>query len=450
MAIVLKIIEIIEKKKNKKELTTQDIQFVIHHYLNDRIPDYQMSSLLMAIWFNGMTDAEMNQLTLTMAKSGEMIDLRSISGIKVDKHSTGGVGDKTTLALLPMVAALGVPVPKISGRGLGHTGGTIDKLESISNFQTVLPIQRFIEIVKKVNTSIISANINLAPADKKLYALRDVTGTIDSIPLIASSIMSKKIAGGADAFVLNITMGSGAFLKNISDAVSLGKIMVNIGINNHKDTYVVISSMNQPLGYAVGNSLEMQEAISLLNNQGPDDLKDLCLSLGSYMLMAGGVIKEKQEGIHMLMRVIKNGMALKRLKEMVGEQGGEVKQIENPDLLPKARFQKNIYSTRKGFIKKINARMIGEASMLLGAGRETKDSEIDLSVGILLKKKIGYWVEKQGILAVLHYNDEQRMGSIKDKVEEAFYIVEQKPEKEPLILGTIDQRGFTKHNSLRS
>jgi len=440
----MNIIEIIEKKKNNQELTTQEIQFVINDYLHENIPDYQISAFLMTIWFNGMTEREISDLTITMAKSGEILDLSSISGIKVDKHSTGGVGDKTTLALLPMVAAAGVRVPKISGRGLGHTGGTIDKLESITGFQTDLSIKKFIKIVKTINTSIIGTNINLAPADKKMYALRDVTGTIDSIPLIASSIMSKKIAGGANAFVLNVTVGRGAFLSHLSDAVSLGKIMVNIGEHNNKDTYVIISAMDQPLGYAVGNSLEVKEAIALLNNQGPDDLRTLCLFIGSYMLIAGGLVQDQQEGIHMLEEVLDNGMALKKLKEMVKSQNGDTSQIDHPDLLSKSKYQGDIYSVKKGYIDKVDARIIGEASMLLGAGRAKKVDKIDLSVGIILKKKKGQWVESKEVMATLYYNDEKKFDLAKVMVKNAFHIVDQKPKDEPLILSVIDQYGLKK------
>lgn len=440
----MNIIEIIEKKKNNQELTSQEIQFVINDYLHENIPDYQISAFLMAIWFNGMTEREMSDLTIAMAESGEILDLSSISGIKVDKHSTGGVGDKTTLALLPMVAAAGVRVPKISGRGLGHTGGTIDKLESISGFQTDLSIKKFIKIVKTINTSIIGANMNLAPADKKMYALRDVTGTIDSIPLIASSIMSKKIAGGANACVLNVTVGRGAFLSHFSDAVSLGKTMVNIGEHNNKNTYVIISSMDQPLGYAVGNSLEVKEAIALLNNQGPDDLRKLCLFIGSYMLIAGGLVQEQQEGIHMLEEVLENGMALKKLKEMVKSQKGEISQIDHPDLLSKSKHQGDIHAVKKGYIDKVDARIIGEASMLLGAGRAKKDDKIDLSVGIILKKKKGHWVESKDVMATLHYNDEKKFDIAKIMLKNAFHIVDQKPEDEPLILSVIDQYGIKK------
>jgi len=440
------IIGIIEKKKNNKALSREEIEFIIDNYLNGKMQDYQMSSLLMAIWFNGMTKREINDLTIAMAKSGKILDLSSISGKKVDKHSTGGVGDKASLALLPMVAAAGVPIPKISGRGLGHTGGTIDKLESINGFKTNLSIQRFIEIVKDVNASIISANINLAPADKKIYSLRDVTGTIDSIPLIASSIMSKKIAGGADAFVLNITVGRGAFIKNIEDAVLLGKTMVNIGENNHKNTYAIISSMDQPLGYAIGNSLEVEEAIALLNNQGPDDLKKLCLCIGSYMLIAAEFISNQKDGVNLLEEVLRNGKALDKFKQMVKSQNGDIRQIDNTHLLPKAKYERNIYSERNGFIDIIDAHMIGEASMLLGAGREVKDAKIDLSVGIILKKKKGNYVGSKEVLATLYFNDEKKYFNAKNIVKKSFHIIDKKPKEEPLLLAVIDKYGLKKLN----
>lgn len=427
------IIDIIEKKKNNFTLNTAEINFVIKEYLEGNIPDYQMSALLMTIWFNGMNYQEINDLTMAMARSGDILDLRSVPGIKVDKHSTGGVGDKTTLALVPMVAAAGVPVPKISGRALGYTGGTIDKLESIKNFQTNLSIEKFIENIKNIKASIISANVNIDPADKKIYALRDVTGTIDSIPLIASSIMSKKIAGGADAFVLNVTVGSGAFMKKINEAISLAKIMVNIGKNNNKKTYVIISSMDQPLGYAVGNSLEIEEAISLLRNQGPPDLRELCLVLGSYMLLTGGMVKTQQDGIKLLDELILNGKALNKLIEIVENQNGEIKQIENPSLLPRSRFQKEVFSDKKGYIQKVEARIVGEVAMLLGAGRKKKDDYIDPSVGVVLKKKIGDWVDVDEVLATIHYNDEDRYNLIKDNIQKAFYIRDKKPKKKPII-----------------
>jgi pyrimidine-nucleoside phosphorylase len=441
---ILNIIEIIEKKKNNNALSSKEIQFAIDNYLNGKIADYQMSALLMAIWFNGMNKRETYDLTIIMAKSGKMLDLSSISGKKVDKHSTGGVGDKTSLALLPMVASVGIPVPKISGRGLGHTGGTIDKLESITGFQTDLNIESFIENVKNIKVSIISSSIDLAPADKHIYSLRDVTGTIDSIPLIASSIMSKKIAGGADAFVLNITVGRGAFIKNISDAILLGKTMVDIGKKNQKDTYVVISSMNQPLGFAVGNSLEIKEVISLLKNKGPADLREICLFIGAYMLIAGNVTKNVEDGIEILKEVLKNGKALEKFKQMVKSQNGDIRQIYKPDLLPKAKYQREIYSDKNGFIDIVDALMIGEASRILGAGRERKDSKIDLSAGIILKKKKGQSVNSKEALASLHFNDEKKYILVKDMVKKAFHIIDKKPPKEPLLLAFIDENGIKK------
>ncbi len=428
------IINIIEKKKKKIKLNKNEIEFVIKEYLKDNIPDYQMSAFLMTIWFNGMSYQEINNLTMAMARSGEIIKLDTIPGIKVDKHSTGGVGDKTSIALIPMVAAAGVPVPKISGRALGHTGGTIDKLESIQNFRTDLSLNKFIDNVKNIKASIISTNINIAPADKKIYALRDVTGTVDSIPLIASSIMSKKIAGGADAFVLNITVGSGAFLSNIKEAISLGRIMLNIGKSNKKKVYIIISSMDQPLGKAIGNSLEVQEAIEILDNKGPSDVRELCLCLGSYMLIAGGIVKTQQEGIKLLNEIIISGKAKDKLMEIVKNQNGEISQILKPDLLPRAKYQKDIYSQEKGFIKKVDARIIGESTMLLGAGREKKDDYIDLSVGMVLRKKIGDKVEKNDTLATIHYNDIDKFNLIKNNIPKAFLITEKEPRKKPLIL----------------
>jgi pyrimidine-nucleoside phosphorylase len=398
----------------------------------------------MAIWFSGMNRRETYDLTIAMARSGKILDLSSIPGKKVDKHSTGGVGDKTSLALLPMVASAGVSVPKISGRGLGHTGGTIDKLESINGFQTDLSIDSFIENVKNSKASIISSSIDLAPADKYIYSLRDVTGTIDSIPLIASSIMSKKIAGGADAFVLNITVGQGAFIKNISDAISLAKTMVDIGGKNQKDTYVIISSMNQPLGFSVGNSLEVKEVISLLNNKGPADLREICLFIGAYMLIASNVAKNMEDGIVILKEVLKNGRALNKFKQIVKSQNGDIRQIDNPELLPRAKYQEEIYSDKKGFIDIVDALMIGEASRVLGAGRLRKDSEIDLSAGIILKKKKGQSVNSKEVLASLHFNDKEKYILAKEVVKNAFHIIDTKPTKEQLLLAVVDKNGIKK------
>ena len=442
----MNIIDIIEKKKNNKAISDQEINFIITNYTQDKIPDYQMSAFLMSVWFNGMNDREMSTLTMSMTKSGQMLDLSSIPGKKVDKHSTGGVGDKTTIALIPMVASVGLPVPKISGRGLGHTGGTIDKLESIKNFKVEQPINKFIKIVRKIKASIISANLNLAPADKKIYALRDVTGTIDSIPLIASSIMSKKIAGGADAFVLDVTTGSGAFLKNYKDAVLLAKKMVGIGHHFDKTTYAIITDMDQPLGFAVGNALEVKEAIDLLNDQGPEDLKKICMFLGSYMLLAGGVVKNQKEAYRRLENCLKNGKAFDKFKDLIKTQDGFLDQLDNPRLLPQSNYQERILAAKKGYIKKIDARIVGETSMLLGAGRKKKNDKIDLSVGLILKKKVGDRVDKGETLAVLHFNDSIKFKQAKQKLSTAFNIDNEKPTIKPLILDVVDNKGIMKIN----
>lgn len=433
----MNIINIIEKKKNKLELDKQEIEFVVKGYQDGNIPDYQMSALLMAVWFNGMNYQEISRMTMAMVNTGEILNLSSIPGIKVDKHSTGGVGDKTTIALIPMVAAAGVSIPKISGRALGYTGGTIDKLESINNFKTDISIENFIKNVKKTKASIISANVNLSPADKKIYALRDVTGTTDSIPLIASSIMSKKIAGGADAFVLNVTVGNGSFLKKLSEGISLAKIMVNIGKSSHKKVYAVISSMDQPLGNAVGNSLEVQEAIELLNNKGPSDLKELCLFLGSYMLIAGGIVEKSVDGVKLLEETISNGLALSKFLEIVKAQNGQINQIIDPSLFPKAKYIKNVYSFKKGFIKRIDTKTIGQITMLLGAGRQKKEDSIDHSVGIILKKKIGDKVEINDVLTTVHYNDENKYDLVKNYIHKAFHFTDTASIKKPLILKVI-------------
>jgi pyrimidine-nucleoside phosphorylase len=377
-----------------------------------------------------------------MIDSGKIIDLSSIPGIKVDKHSTGGVGDTTTLALAPMVAAAGVKVAKMSGRGLGHTGGTIDKLESIEGFKTELSLNKFIKIVKKVGVSIISSTSDLVPADKKLYALRDVTGTVDSIPLIVSSIMSKKLAAGADAIVLDITTGSGAFMREYKDALKLGKIMVDIGLEFKKEIIGVVSNMDEPLGFAIGNSLEVKEAIEILKNKGPEDLRRLCLVLGSYMLKLGRVTKTYQEGKNKLEKILKSGVALNKFKEMIIAQGGNSGIIDNPELLPLAKHCTKIKANKSGYIQKIDSRLIGESAMLLGAGREEKESKIDLSVGIVLKKKVGNRININEDLADVHYNDSEKLKEAKKKLFSSFIIGNKKPAKLPLILATISRQGI--------
>lgn len=438
----MRFYDLIIKKRNGQKLNQEEVDFMIKEYIEDRIPDYQMSAMLMAIFFKGMSNNEIKYLTMAMANSGKIIDLSSIPGIKVDKHSTGGVGDTTTLALAPMVAAAGVPVAKMSGRGLGHTGGTIDKLEAIEGFETELSLNKFIKIVKEVGVSIISPTSNLAPADKKLYALRDVTGTVDSIPLIVSSIMSKKIAAGADAIVLDVTTGSGAFMKEHKDALKLGKIMVDIGLELGKETVAIVSNMDEPLGFAIGNSLEVKEAIEVLKNRGPEDLRNLCLVLGSYMLKSGCVVKTPEEGRNKLIKIIEEGKAFNKFKELVMAQGGNLRVIENPELLPLAKHCLKIKADKSGYIQKIDSRLIGESAMILGAGREKKESEIDLSVGIVLKKKVGSKIDISEDLAEVYYNNSEKLKEAKKKLLSSFTIGNKKPEKLPLILATIGRQGI--------
>jgi len=437
----LRFYDLIIKKRDGQELTQKEINFMIKEYCEDRIPDYQMSAMLMAIYFQGMDISEIKYLTMAMVNSGKIIDLSSIPGIKVDKHSTGGVGDTTTLALAPMVAAAGVPVAKMSGRSLGHTGGTIDKLESIKGFKTELSLNKFINIVKKVGASIISPTSDLAPADKKLYALRDVTGTIESIPLIVSSIMSKKLAAGADAIVLDVTTGSGAFMKEYKDALKLGKIMVDIGLELGKETVAVVSNMDEPLGFAIGNSLEVKEAIEVLKNRGPEDLRNLCLVLGAHMLKLGGAAKNYEEGRNRLEKILKEGTSFSIFREMIAAQGGNPEIIDKPELLPLAKHCTKIKADISGYIQKIDSRLIGESAMLLGAGREKKESEIDLSVGIILKKKVGSKVNINEDLAEVYYNDSEKLKEAKNKLFSSFVIGDKKPKKLPLILATISQEG---------
>lgn len=437
----MRFCDLIIKKRNGLKLSEKEIDYVIKAFDEGEIPDYQMSAMLMAIYFQRMDINEIKYLTMAMVNSGKIIDLSSIPGIKVDKHSTGGVGDTTTLALAPMVAAAGVPVAKMSGRGLGHTGGTIDKLESIEGFKTELSLNKFIDIVKKVGASIISPTSDLAPADKKLYALRDVTGTIDSIPLIVSSIMSKKLAAGADAIVLDVTTGSGAFMQEYKDALKLGKIMVDIGLGLGKETVAVVSNMEEPLGFAIGNSLEVKEAIEILKNRGPEDLRNLCLILGAHMLKLGGAVKSYEEGKNRLEKILQEGVAFNKFKEMITAQGGNPEIPDKPELLPLAKHCAKIKADISGYIQKIDSRLIGESAMLLGAGREKKESEIDLSVGIILKKKVGSKVNINENLAEVYYNDSKNLKEANSKLFSSFVIGDKKPKKLPLILATISKDG---------
>ncbi|MEC0278280.1 pyrimidine-nucleoside phosphorylase [Bacillus halotolerans] len=402
----MRMVDIIIKKQNGKELTTEEIQFFVNGYTYGSIPDYQASVLAMAIFFQDMSDRERADLTMAMVNSGETIDLSAIEGIKVDKHSTGGVGDTTTLVLAPLVAALDVPVAKMSGRGLGHTGGTIDKLEAIDGFHVELSKEEFIKLVNRDKVAVIGQSGNLTPADKKLYALRDVTGTVNSIPLIASSIMSKKIAAGADAIVLDVKTGAGAFMKTEEDAAELAKAMVRIGNKVGRQTMAVISDMSQPLGFAIGNALEVKEAIDTLKGEGPEDLHELVLTLGSQMVVLAKKAGTLDEARAKLEEVMKNGKALEKFKDFLKNQGGDSSIVDDPSKLPQAAYHIDVPAKEAGVVSEIVADEIGVAAMLLGAGRATKEDEIDLAVGIMLRKKVGDKVEKGEPLVTLYANRE--------------------------------------------
>ncbi|WP_017464716.1 pyrimidine-nucleoside phosphorylase [Staphylococcus epidermidis] len=403
----MRMIDIIEKKRDGKSLTKEEIEFFVNGYTNGEVPDYQASSLAMAIFFQDMNDEERAALTMSMVNSGEKIDLSDINGIKVDKHSTGGVGDTTTLVLAPLVAAVGVPVAKMSGRGLGHTGGTIDKLESVKGFNVEISEKDFIKLVNDNQVAVIGQSGNLTPADKKLYALRDVTGTVNSIPLIASSIMSKKIAAGADAIVLDVKTGSGAFMKTLDDAEVLAHAMVRIGNNVGRNTMAIISDMSQPLGNAIGNALELKEAIATLKGNGPKDLTELVLTLGSQMVVLAEQATSLDEARQMLIDAIKSGKALNKFKTFLSNQGGDDSIVDSPEKLPSAKYQVEFKAKKDGYITEIIANEIGIASMMLGAGRQTKEDVIDLGVGIVLNKKVGEHVEKGENILTIHTNTKE-------------------------------------------
>lgn len=403
----MRFVDLIEKKQLGQQLTSKEITWMINGYTDGEIPDYQMSAMLMAIYFKGMQDEELRDLTLAMVKSGDEIDLSAIHGTKVDKHSTGGVGDTTTLVLAPLVASLGVPVAKMSGRGLGHTGGTLDKLESIEGFHIEISDKEFIDLVNKNQVAVIGQSGNLTPADKKIYALRDVTSTVQSIPLIASSIMSKKIASGADAIVLDVKVGSGAFMKTIEEAEKLAQTMVNLGDSAGRRTMAVISNMSQPLGHAVGNALEIKEAIDTLKGEGPEDLTELVLVLGSQMAYLGGVGDNLTEARQALEENIQNGKALECFKTFIASQGGNPEVIDRPDeVLPQASRTLEVKAGRDGVISYIEANEIGVAAMLLGAGRATKEDKLDMSAGLVIHKKIGDPVKAGDSLVTLYSNQD--------------------------------------------
>ncbi|HHB2167153.1 pyrimidine-nucleoside phosphorylase [Bacillus cereus] len=419
----MRMVDIIAKKRDGKELTTEEIKFFINGYTDGSIPDYQVSALAMAIFFKDMTDRERADLTMAMVDSGETIDLSAIEGIKVDKHSTGGVGDTTTLVLGPLVAALDVPVAKMSGRGLGHTGGTIDKLEAVEGFHVEITKEQFIDIVNRDKVAVIGQTGNLTPADKKIYALRDVTGTVNSIPLIASSIMSKKIAAGADAIVLDVKTGAGAFMKTEEDAKELAHAMVRIGNNVGRQTMAVISDMSQPLGFAIGNALEVKEAIDTLKGEGPEDLTELVLVLGSQMVVLAKKANTLEEAREMLIEVMKNGKATEKFKEFLNNQGGDSSIVDNPEKMPQAKYVIDVPAKTSGVISNIVADEIGIAAMLLGAGRATKEDEIDLAVGLMLRKKVGDAV-KEGEPFVTIYANRENVEDVKAKIYENISIAE--------------------------
>ena len=433
----MRMYDIIEHKKRGQVLTEEEIQFVVTGYTNGTIPDYQVSALLMAIYFQGMSLEETAKLTMAMAQSGDMIDLSPIEGIKVDKHSTGGVGDKTTIVLAPLVAAVGAKVAKMSGRGLGHTGGTIDKLESFKGFKVEIPEASFFEQVNKHHIAVVGQSGELAPADKKLYALRDVTATVDNMSLIASSIMSKKIASGADAICLDVKCGTGAFMKNLEDAKALASTMVDIGNHVGRHTMAIVSDMNQPLGYAVGNALEVIEAIETLKGNGPKDLTLLTITLASHMLVLAKLCKNLEEAEQKVKEVIENGAAIAKLEEWISLQGGEKEAVLDYSLLPMAQFKAEVVLEHTGYVSAIDAESVGRAALVLGAGRETKESSIDLGVGIVIHKKIGDEVKLGESVATIYYNDEEKLQGALSILVDAYNLSNEKVEQLPLIYEII-------------
>ncbi|MEF9983292.1 MAG: pyrimidine-nucleoside phosphorylase [Oscillospiraceae bacterium] len=437
--------DIIIKKRNNIELSDEEIKWIVDNYVDGEIPDYQISALLMAIYFNGLNERETLSLTMNMAHSGDMIDLSKINGIKVDKHSTGGVGDKTTLIVAPVVASFGVPVAKMSGRGLGFTGGTIDKLESINGFKTEMSAGDFIATINQVGICVIGQTGDIAPADKKLYSLRDVTGTVESIPLIASSIMSKKLAAGADAIVLDVTKGSGAFMKTVDNAIELAQTMVKIGEGAGKKTIALITDMDRPLGYAIGNSIEVIEAIETLKGNGPEDLTKVCVELAGNMLFLAEKGSITQCKI-MAEDAIKNGSALAKFRDMVRTQGGDEKCIDNYNLFKRAETIYSVKSTKTGYITHMNTEKCGMSSVVLGAGRETKNSQIDYSAGIILKKKVGDYVKSGEEIAVLHTNKEKNVLEAETIFLDAITISKNNVEEEPLVYARVSKDGVEIYN----
>ncbi|MBW5445076.1 pyrimidine-nucleoside phosphorylase [Cohnella sp. CFH 77786] len=433
----MRTVDLIAKKRDGGELSQEEIAFLIRGYTDGAIPDYQMSALAMAVYFQGMTPRERADLTMAMVDSGDRIDLSGVTGIKVDKHSTGGVGDTTTLVLAPLVASVGVPVAKMSGRGLGHTGGTIDKLESVPGFHVEIDNEQFLELVNRNGLAVIGQSGDLTPADKKLYALRDVTATVESIPLIASSIMSKKIAAGADAIVLDVKTGDGAFMKKMEDTRELAQAMVDIGNRVGRRTIAVISDMSQPLGYAIGNALEVREAIDTLRGQGPADLYELSLTLGSHMVVLAGKAADAEEARRLLEASVASGRALETFKTFLAAQGGDASVVDQPERLPTAAYRIEVPARSEGYVSGMAAERIGTAAMMLGAGRATKDSEIDLAVGIVLRKKVGDRVRQGESLATIHANKEQ-VEEVLENLYASIAIGSQPAAAPPLVYGVVE------------
>lgn len=433
----MNVYEIIDKKKRGLELNQTEIEYLINGYVNNGIPDYQISAWLMAVYFQGMTDRELLALTNCMTKSGEIVDLSSIMGVKVDKHSTGGVGDKVTLVVAPIVAACGGKVAKMSGRGLGFTGGTIDKLEAIPGLKTTLAEEDFFNMVNEIGLAVMGQSADIAPADKKLYALRDVTATVDSIPLIASSIMSKKLAAGSDKIVLDVTVGSGAFMKDKENAVQLAEKMVAIGNGAGKKTVAILTNMDVPLGKMVGNNLEVVEAIETLKGRGPEDLIAVVVEIASTMLYLAQ-IGTKEECMKKVKRVIADGSALEKLKLMVERQGGDGSYIENPDQFEKAIYQHEIIANNSGYIGTMNTEECGKAAVLLGAGREVKDDPIDMTAGIKFNKKTGDAVKQGDIVAIAYSSSKEKLQQGVQKISDIYDIVDKRPQVVPEIIGYIE------------
>ncbi|OQA19806.1 MAG: Pyrimidine-nucleoside phosphorylase [bacterium ADurb.Bin363] len=436
----MRMVDLIIKKRDSYTHTKEEIEFIVKGVTDETIPDYQITAWLMAVFFKGMSDKEVADLTLAMLESGDKMDLSSIPGIKVDKHSTGGVGDTTTLVLAPLVAAAGIPVAKISGRGLGHTGGTLDKLESIPGVTTALSIEDLLKQVRDIGVAVAGQTANLTPADKHLYSLRDVTGTVDSIPLILASVMSKKIASGADCLVLDVKVGSGAFMKKLEHARKLARSMVNIGTLMKRKTAALITDMDQPLGMAIGNALEVMEALEILRGEiSSSPLKEVSLTLGAYMLLLAGACENIDKGKERLQKLISNGMGARKMEQLIEAQKGDPKVVEDPYLLPQAKYISSVLSPVDGYLQSVNTEEVGRAAMILGAGRERKSDRIDPSVGIWLKKRIGDKIQKGDPIAVIHSNDKDKTEDSGKCLLDAYKMGDEKPEEIPLIIDIIGQ-----------